>query len=351
MTPRALHPLAWWGWAGLLGAAALRTTNPLLCGLVVAVSWFVVASRRQDAPWARSFSTLFKIGVVILIIRVLLQVLFADRLPGRLLFTLPEARLPDWAAGVSLGGPVTAEALAQAVYPGLQLLALLAVLGAASTLADPYRLVRALPASLYEVGLALGVGFTLAPQLGTEVGRVRGARRLRGRPTTGLAGLRGVAVPVLEGALERSIALAATMDARGFGRRDPERGGAWLPAIIPVAGLLALAIGTYAVADNGPGARFGLGLLGVGAVLVVAGVAVGGRRSVRTRYRPDPWGAAEWVTVGAGALALVLMVVAGRTGTALAGEVAPLRLPTLPPLPALGLLFAAAPALVTPEPA
>ena len=351
MTPRALHPLAWWGWAGLLGAAVLRTTNPLLCVLVVAVSWFVVASRRQDAPWARSFATLLKIGVVVLVIRILLQVFFADRLPGRVLFTLPDGRLPGWASGVAVGGQVTAEALAQAVYPGLQLLALLAALGAASTLADPYRMVRALPASLYEVGLALGVGFTLAPQLGSEVGRVRGARRLRGRPTTGLAGLRGVAVPVLEGALERSIALAATMDARGFGRRDPQRGGARLPAFIPVAGLLALAMGTYALADNGPSASFGLGLLIAGAALVVAGVAIGGRQSIRTRYRPDPWRAAEWATVGAGALALAFMVVAGRTGVALAGEVAPLRLPTLPLIPALGLLLAAAPALVTPEPA
>ncbi|MEY2569520.1 MAG: energy-coupling factor transport system permease protein [Actinomycetota bacterium] len=350
MRRRALHPLAWWGWAGLLGAAALRTTNPLLCGLVVAVSWFVVASRRQDAPWARSFSTLLKVGVVVLLVRVLLQALFADRLPGRVLFTLPEARLPDWAAGVSLGGQVTAEAVAQAVYPALQLLALLAALGAASALADPYRLVRALPAAVYEVGVALGVGLTLAPQLGAEVGRIRGARRMRGRPTKGWAGIRGVAVPVLEGALERSVALAATMDARGFGRRGEDARGR-LSALLPVVGLVALGLGTYAIADNGPSASFGLGLLGAGVVLLSLGLAIGGRRSARTRYRPDPWLAAEWATVGAGAVALALMVLAGRAGVVLAGDVAPLRMPSLPVVPALGVLLAAAPAVVTPEPA
>ena len=345
MTERAVHPLAWWGWALLLAAAALRTTNPLLCGLVVAVSWFVVAGRRPDAPWARSFATLLKIGALVIAVRLVLQVFFGPRLPGRVLFALPEARLPDWAASVSVGGEVTAEALAQAVYPGLQLLALLAAVGAASALADPYRLLRALPASLYEAGVALGVALTLAPQLGTEVGRVRAARRLRGRPTRGLAGARRVAVPVLEGALERSIALAASMDARGYGRRN-DAGGAALVRAAPVVGLLCLGIGVYAVADSGTGSDAGLGLLAAGAALVTAGLAAGGRRAHRSRYRPDPWQAAEWLTIGAGAVALVAMVVAGRAGVSLAGDIAPLRLPTLPVLPALGVLAAAVPALV-----
>lgn len=348
---RPLHPLAWWMWAALLSAAVLRTTNPLLCLLVVAVSWFVAASRRPDAPWARSFPTLLKIGVVVFGVRIVLQALFAARTPGRVLFTLPEAELPDWAAGVAVGGPVTAEALAQAAYPALQLLALLAALGAAGSLTDPYRLMRTLPASLYETAVALGVALTLVPQLGAEVSRVRAARRLRGRPTRGLAGARGVAVPVLEGALERAVALAATMDARGFGRRQVDARAGRVASAGSVVGLLALAVGTYAIADNGTGSGLGLGLLAVGAALAVAGLAAGARRSPRTRYRPDPWLAPEWATVAAGAVALAVMVIAGRTGVALAGEVAPLEVPMLPWLPAAGLLAAALPAVVTPEPA
>jgi energy-coupling factor transport system permease protein len=350
VTERALHPLAWWGWAGLLAAAALRTSNPLLSGLVVAVAWFVVGRCRQDTPWANSFATLMKVGVVVIVVRVVLQVLFAARLPGNELFSLPEVELPDWVAGVALGGPVTGEALAQAVYPALQLLALLAALGAASSLADPYRLMRALPTALHEAAVALGVALSLAPQLGSEVSRVRGARRLRGRPTKGLAGARGVAVPVLEGALERSVALAASMDARGYGRRQPDNAQRGATQVAPIAGLLALGIGTYAVADSGSPSGLGLVLLALGALLVVAGLVLGGRRSVRTRYRPDPWGGPEWIAVGSGAFALLAMVVAGHTGVGLAGEVVPLRLPTLPLLPALGILAAATPAFVVPEP-
>lgn len=352
MTDRALHPLAWWGWATVLAAAALRTTNPLLCGLVVAVSWYVVANCRREAPWARSYAMLMKVGAVVIVVRLVLQALFAARLPGRVLFTLPAAQLPGWAAGVSLGGPVTAEALAQAVYPALQLLALLAALGAASTLADPYRLMRALPATLYEAGVAIGVALTLAPQLGAEVGRVRAARRLRGRPTKGLAGARGVALPVLEGALERSVALAASMDARGYGRTDPDDSRGRAARGAPILGLLALGIGTYAVADNGTSSGVGLALLTVGGVLVIGGLVVGGRRSVRSRYRPDPWGTPEWIAVGSAALALLFMIGAGRAGVVLVGESVPLRWPTLPLVPAFGIVLAAAPALVVrPEPA
>ena len=70
------------------------------------------------------------------------------------------------------------------------------------------------------------------PQLLEGVTRVRAARRLRGRRHTGLRGLRGVAMPVLEGALERSVELAAAMDARGFGR-TADRGRAGAPGRVP----------------------------------------------------------------------------------------------------------------------
>ena len=37
MTQRWLHPAAWWLWALGLGAAATRTANPLLLGLIIGI--------------------------------------------------------------------------------------------------------------------------------------------------------------------------------------------------------------------------------------------------------------------------------------------------------------------------
>ncbi|MDQ1679327.1 MAG: energy-coupling factor transport system permease protein, partial [Frankiaceae bacterium] len=251
MTPRSLHPIAWWVWALALGATALRTTNPILLGLLVASAWFVVAARRPSAPWARSFGSFVKLGIAVILVRITLQMLFGARLPGRELFTIPSVDLPDWAAGVTLGGPVTAEAVVGAFNEGLQLAVLLTCVGAANSLASPYRLLRSMPAILYELGVAVTVALSFAPQATLSAQRVREARRLRGRPSRGLAGLRGMAVPVLEIALERSLELAASMDSRGYGRRPPitdrQRRLAQMATLL---GATAATIGVYGVLDG-----------------------------------------------------------------------------------------------------
>src|SRR4051794_24808442 len=110
-TRRGLHPLAWWIWAAALAGGAMRMTNPLLLGLLLAVVAYVVSARKADAPWAGSFSLFLRLGVFVIVLRMVLQMLFGVRVPGIVLFTLPSIDLPDWAAGVSLGGPVTVEML------------------------------------------------------------------------------------------------------------------------------------------------------------------------------------------------------------------------------------------------
>ena len=348
---RSLHPAAWWIWGVLVGAAAVRITNPLLSVLLIVSIWVVVVARRRDVPWAHTYARFLRLGVAVIVIRLALQALFTPDVPGHVLFELPEADLPGWAAGVAVGGDVTAEGLLQALYEGLRLVGLLAALGAANSLADPYRLLRAVPTALYEAGVAVTVALSLVPQSGVAVTQVRDARRLRGRPTRGLAAVRGVAVPVLEGALERSVGMAASMDARGFGRRgdaDPLRArrARWASAL----GLVALAVGTYGLLDAGAPEGLGVPVLLAGSALLAIGLTRSGRQVHRTRYRPDPWRLPEWLTAMSGAVVLGGILLAGRAGLALSTPVYPLTVPTLAVVPALLVLVAALPAVVTPEP-
>lgn len=348
--PRAVHPLAWWVWALGLGAAASRTTNPLLLALLVAVAWVVVAARRPEAPWARSFGSFAKLGGALVALRLVLQALFGARVPGHVLFTLPELTLADWLAGVNLGGPVTAESMLEALREGLQLATLLACVGAANSLASPYRLLRCLPAVLYELGVVVTVALSFAPHATASVARVREARRLRGRPATGLAGLRGMAVPVLEGALDRSLELAASMDSRGYGRRGT------VPAAVRrraqaamLAGALMVCVGAYGLLDAGAPDGIGLPMAAAGAAALVAALALASRSSDRTRYRPDPWRAAEWATAAAGVVAFGGLTWAAARGlSGVRWPTAPLSFPTLPLVPALIVLAGALPALATP---
>ena len=75
-----------------------------------------------------------------------------------------------------------------------------------------------MPPALYEIGTALVVAVTVFPQLAESARRVRAAQALRGGERGRVGRLRRLLVPVLEDALERSLALAAGMDARGYGR-------------------------------------------------------------------------------------------------------------------------------------
>jgi energy-coupling factor transport system permease protein len=323
----------------------------LLLGLVVGVAGYVVAARRSDVPWARSYGLFIRVGVVVLVLRVTIQMLFGPRVPGHVLFTLPSAELPDWAAGVAVGGPVSLEALLGAAYEALRLLALLACFGAANSLASPYRLLRLLPRAVYEAGVAVTVAMAFAPQAVVSLQRVRDARRLRGRPG-GIRGLRGLAVPVLEGALERSVQLAASMDARGYGRRiDPAAGSRRLRTASTAVGLLAATAGVYGLLDDGSRRALGLPALAVGSALLAGSLVVGGSRAARTRYRPDPWRHAEWLTAVGGLVAAVGLVAADLAGVgALHPSTRPLAAPVLPLLPTLAVLVALAPAFLTPRP-
>lgn len=348
----ALHPGAWWLWALGLAVAASRTTNPLLLGLLVGVAGYVVAARRTDAPWARSYGAFVKLGLFVVGLRVVFSLVLGSPIPGSYeLFTLPEVPMPDWARGVRIGGRVTAEQVAFALYDGLKLATLLICVGAANALANPARLLKSLPGALYEAGVAVVVAMTFAPNLVADVVRLRTARRLRGRPTGGVRALLQIGLPVLEGALERSVAVAASMDARGYGRT------AQVPPsvrrttnVLTLGGLLGVCAGSYGLLAA-QGAGYGLPLLVAGLLAAVAGLRLGGRRAVRTRYRPDRWGVRAWLVAGSGAAVAVVMIWAGAVAPgALRPGVVPLEAPALPLWPAASVLIGLLPAFVAPVP-
>ena len=351
---RPLHPAAWWLWAGGMAAAAMRTTNPLLLGLIIAVVAYVVSARRTAAPWARSFGSFVRLAIFVVVFRLGLQVLFGMRVPGMTLFTLPGVTLPSFMAGVSLGGPVTAQALLGACVQGLRLATVLVCFGAVNTLCSPYRMLRALPASLYEAGVAVTVALSFDPQAVIQIGRIREARRLRGRPTRGVAALRGMALPVLEGALDRSIGLAASMDTRGYGRRsDVAASTRRVTSAATGHGFLAVAVGLYGVLDAGAPRALGLPVLGIGALVIAVGLFAGGRQAMRTRYRPDVWRGREWLVAGSGLAALIAMIVVARQAdgiNALDLALYPLAWPAVPWLAVAGITVGLLPAFVAPKP-
>lgn len=351
--PRNLHPVAWWLWALGLVVAASRTTNPLVLGAILAVTGFVVVRRRGTAPWARAFRYYLIFGAFIVVIRIVTRVIFGGGVMGtHVLFTLPSIPLPDWAAGITVGGPVTAEAVLAAAYDGLRLATIIACIGAANALANPKRALRMLPGALYELGVAVVISITVAPQLIAGVQRVRRARRLRGARTRGLRALGAIALPVLHDSLDRSLALAAAMDSRGYGRRAAVGASQRRATVVLLlAGLGALCIGVYGMLGGGTSPGVVLPAMCVGVALCIGGMAIGSRRVSHTDYAPDPWDVPESLVVLAGLACAVTFVVATRLDvTGLNPSLSPLAWPSVPVVALVAVLAAATPAWSAPRP-
>lgn len=350
--PRAVHPGAWWLWAIGLAVAASTTTNPLLLLLVAVVLWLVVESRRGQGPWARAFRLYAWLGLAIITLRLVLHVLVGLKWGDHVLLDLPTVGLPSWAAGIDLLGPVRLEGLLAAACEGARLATMILCVGAANALADPKRLLTALPGALHEIGAAAVVAVTVAPQLAESVQRVVRARALRGDGARGLRAFRRVAMPVLQDTLDRSLALASAMDSRGYGRRaDTPAWHGRLAGGLTLVSLVAVSIGLYGLLDGTAPAWMGLPALVAGLVAGAAGLRAGGSAVRRTVYRPDPWRAAEWLTVACGVAAAAALLLAARTEPGdLTMPLQPLGPPGLPLLAAAGILVAALPAAITPSP-
>lgn len=348
--PRELHPVAWWVWAIGVAAAASSTTNPLLLAVLAAVTCLVVFACRGDGTWARSFKLYLWLAALTVTIRVLFRIVLGTGEDGHVLFTLPEIPLPEVAAGIRLLGPVTSEQLLAGLYDGMQLGLIMLAFGAANSLANPKRLLKNLPPALYEIGSALVVAVSVLPQLVDSARRVKHASELRGGATGRIAGLKRLLVPVLEDAFDRSLALAAGMDARGYGRvGQASVAERRRTAALMLLALMGTVVGVYGFLDRTTPRWLGLPMLGLGALCAVAGLVSAGRRVQRTRYRPDRWLAPELWIAGSGAALAVAMIWLGETSLAIAhpGTTAVPQLTwqaLLVPLVALVPLFVAPPA-------
>lgn len=318
--------------------------------MLVLVACVTVLARRTDAPWALSFRLYLLLGLVVVVLRVVFRIVFGGGYGAHVLVDLPGIPLPDWAAGITLLGPLTSEALLSGLYDGMRLATILVCVGAANTLANPRKLLASLPPALYEVGTAVVIALSLFPQLAESVQRVRRARQLRGDPGKGVRALRRVVIPVLEDALDRSLDLAASMDARGYGRTgglgasQRRTTGALL-----VAGLLGLTVGCYAFLDSTAPRVLAWPMLLLGLAAAVGGFVSAGRRVRRTRYQPPRWHPADIVTAATGLVvaAGVSWVASTRLDVALPD---PAAVPPLSGAALLLVLLAVLPAFVTPPP-
>ncbi|KQT98027.1 CbiQ family ECF transporter T component [Sanguibacter sp. Leaf3] len=348
-----VHPAAWWVWGLGVAAAATTTTHLVVLVIFVAAVLAVVASCADPARRGSVFRTYLWVAGWTVAVRLVFRVVLPAGAGTGVL------RLPEVSVGpVVLFGTVTREALLGGLTGGLQLAVVILAVGAAHTLADALGLLRHAPSALAGITTALVVAVSVLPTLGRSVLDVRQAARLRGKRP----GLRRTVVPVLEGTMDRSSALAAAMESRGYGAmpvpppassstasvlrrtsvRPSVRRLVQPISLLGAVGVVALA--TYALFDaSWP--RWAAPALTCLAVLLCVVALRTGTTARRTVYRAERWTVRAALVAASGVVALGLLVVAVGPRVAHPGPV------LLPALSAVGLaaaLLTALPVLVAP---
>jgi len=343
-TEGPLHAVAWFVWALAAAASIELAPSPLYVALVVGVAFLVVAVHGRDTAVARtSFSVFLIFGAAFGLLRVVLTAL-TTHAGTDVIFTAPHLDLPSLLGGFRVGGTIELPVVLQAATESFVIIGVMAVFGAFNAVVSHHELVQSAPRAFYEAGLVVTVAIAFVPATLATVHRVGEADRAR---TGGRVVRRGRlvrrTVPVLESGLERSLALAESMDARGFGHQgstgtDRVSGGLLLIALLGLAGAFIALVG------RAGGVAITLGLAGVTSLAVA--VTVASRQSRRVRYRPRRMTPADWF-VGAACVAapagLGLLALAGDDS--LVWTASPLHLPALNLLAVLALAALVAPAI------
>lgn len=215
---KTFHPLTWWIGAIATSIAVALTQSTIFNIVVVGGMSFLVHQINKRAvdrtPWSGGLWFALKIAAVIIVIRTFIGIAIGVPIPGTTIFELPVLYLPDWIAGIRVGGAITQERLGFAVSEGVQIATLICIFGAATSLTSPHKLLRQMPVFIYEFGVALVITTSVLPQLISSASRIKTAQRMRGITRRGWS---GVALALLEESLARSLDLAAAMDSRGYG--------------------------------------------------------------------------------------------------------------------------------------
>lgn len=147
-----------------------------------------------------------------------------------------------------IGGVITLESVTYALLQALGMVGILIALAVFNTCVDHYALLRNAPRFLRQSTIVLSIAVTFIPQMLTAQAEIREAQLLRGHRFRARRDLPRLFVTLLAEGLERSITLAESMSARGFGGQFvyTRRATTLLQTLIALA-LFLLLIGAVAL--------------------------------------------------------------------------------------------------------
>lgn len=301
------HPGAWWvGGLGLALSASLSSNLFALFG-ICAVAMFTVRLCRDDSPWSKSIGFYIQLGAIVVFLRVLFRIIFnlADATENTFIY-LPSVSFDiGFGNTVHLLGAISNLSIQAALVDGFRLAAIILSIGMANSLANPRKLLRATPGALYEIATAVSIAINLAPQLIASLNLVRRARGLRGH-SKGIKSLTGIVIPVLEDTIEQSMQLAASMSARGFGRKGNRSAvQLQLTRLATFLTLTFLTIGVAMLLFSPVQAYIDLLVILTGLAFAGMTLRLSSTRTIRTKYIVQRWSLVDAVIICSSGVVLV----------------------------------------------
>jgi energy-coupling factor transport system permease protein len=289
------QPATWWLVGTGCAVAAGISRNPIFLSILVVALLALLATFTSDR--GKTLRFYLAISGFVILVRILFRIIFnyasVDGASGDTFSLLPTISLNLGLLGtVNLFGAVSAQAVGAALIDGLRMGAILLSIGVSNSLANPKKLLKKTPAAFYEVAAALSMAVNLAPQMLASAQRVRRAARLRGR-SKGLGAMVSWVIPTLEDTLDRSLALSASMDARGFGRASAQT-KRLLSRSCSIASILLLSAGTYLLLTA---QESGLALALIAGAVALAIITVSGSKRLRTNYRKEQWRVQDYLAI------------------------------------------------------
>ncbi len=296
-----LHALAWTAWAASAAVCVYAAPSAVYGTVILLACTLVVESCGRTGALGRTYGLFVAIGAIFGVVRVAITTLTTHGV-GVTLFRWPFVfTLPHLLGGFTVGGTFERDVLLQSIAEAYTITVFIAVFAAWNAVVSHHEALRAVPRAFHEPALVVTVAIAFVPSTLTTLRAVQEAERAR---TGGVVRRRGAlrrrVIPVLETGLERAVALAESMDARGLGHSTPsreERTSAWTMLVA----LLAAAGGLVALISRASTAAVALFVVS-GAAGTVA-IVIGSRAQRRVRYRPRPFTGTDLAVIAVSAIA------------------------------------------------
>lgn len=349
MPPFHTTSLVVWLVAALL--PGVLTRNPfylLLCfGLLVVVHQRLA----RDAPAASAWGGLLRLSLVFVLFTMVFNMLLGGY-GETVLFELPAWRVFGQGDEVlfQLGGPVTLESLVFGLSTAVVLTIMLLALSTFNALVDHYQLLRGLPGFLYQAATVVSIAFTFIPQLFRAQKEIRQALALRGHRLRGFRDVMPLLLNLVAEGLERAMALAESMEARGFSGPSLSPRAQWIPRLSIALGL-ALSLAGFVFRGLESLAALGLPLLAVGGAILVSTLWYLGQRTKRSRHRRQQWQRRDslLVLVSGSAVAALLALYGFEPGRFAFSPLPRVGWPPFDPWVAFPILLLTAPIFLRPQ--